>query len=94
MLPEPLSQPDVKNLILHILRKGNVTYSQPHALEQMEKRQISMLDCVNVLRGGAVRPGEYENGSWRYRICTPKMCVVARFESDSELEVVTAWREK
>ena len=53
-----------------------------------------MVDCINVLRGGSVREGEYENGSWRYQVHTPKMCVVIRFESDSILEVVTAWRDK
>jgi hypothetical protein len=49
----------------------------------MKKRRISMVDCVNVLRGGSVREGEYENGSWRHQVCTPKMCVVIRFESDT-----------
>ena len=32
--------------------------------------------------------------SWRYQIHTPKMCVVIRFESETILEVVTAWRVK
>lgn len=94
MLLEPLTPPDAKKLILDILNKGIVTYSQPHAEEQMVKRRISTVDCVNVLRGGVVQNGEYENGSWRYRVCTPKMCVVARFESITILEIVTAWREK
>ena len=92
MNPEPLRPPETKKLILHILKRGNVTYSQPHALDQMKKRKIATLDCVNVLRGGVVEEGEYINGSWRYRVCTPKMCVVVRFESKSELEIVTAWR--
>lgn len=94
MLPEPLDPPHAKKLIREILNKGVVTYSRPHAEEQMIKRRISTVDCVNVLRGGIVQNGEYENGSWRYRVCTPKMCVVARFESKSILEIVTAWREK
>ena len=93
MLPEPLPPSDAKKVILHILKKGAVTYAQPHALERMEQRNISSLDCVNVLRGGMVAPAEFENGSWRYRVHTSRMCVVARFESESELEVVTAWRE-
>jgi hypothetical protein len=60
----------------------------------MKKRRISMVDCINVLRGGSVAEGEFENGSWRYQIRTPKMCVVIRFESDIILVVVTAWRDK
>ena len=94
MLPEPLRPPVVKCLVLQIITAGIVTYSQPHAEEQMKKRRISMVDCINVLRGGAAAEGEYENGSWRYQIHTPKMCVVIRFESETILEVVTAWRVK
>lgn len=93
MLREPLPPPEAKKIIQVILRRGTVTYAQPHALERLVQRNISTLDCVNVLRGGIVAPAEFENGSWRYRIYTPRMCVVARFESEAELEVVTAWRE-
>ena len=94
MLSEPLRPPEAKKIILTILTQGIVTYSQPHAEEQMKKRRISTVDCVNVLRGGVVNEGEYENGSWRYQVRTPKICVVIRFESEEILEVVTAWREK
>ena len=95
MIPEPLRPPEAKKLIREIISKGIVTYSQPHAEDQMHKRGISTVDCVNVLRGGVVAEGEYENGSWRYRVFTPtRMCVVIRFESELMLEVITAWREK
>lgn len=94
MLSEPLRPPVVKNLVLNIISTGIVTFSQPHAEEQMKKRRISIVDCINVLRGGIAKEGEYENGSWRYQIYTPKLCVVIRFESDTFLEVVTAWRVK
>jgi len=40
-----------------------------------------------------VAEGEYENGSWRYRVYTPRICVVVRFESEDILQIVTAWRE-
>ncbi len=93
MLTEPLRPPEAKKLIRWIIGKGIVTYSQPHAEEQMRKRRISTVDCVNVLRGGTVAEGEYENGGWRYRVFTPKMCVVIRFESETLLEIITAWRE-
>jgi len=94
MLPEPLRPPEAKKLIRKILSTGFVTYAQPHAEDRMRQRNISTVDCVNVLRGGAVAEGEMENGSWRYRVYTPRMCVVIRFESESILEVVTAWREQ
>lgn len=52
------------------------------------------MDCCNVLGGGWVEPGEYENGSWRYRVRTARMCFVITFRSEDALVVVTAWREK
>jgi hypothetical protein len=51
-----------------------------------------MVDCVNVIRAGAPRAGEYENGTYRYQIETAKMVVVVAFRSSSHLIVVTAWR--
>lgn len=62
---------------------------------------------MNVLRGGVVREAEWENGSWRYRVETPRMTFVVVFEpdlvtmpgddesvGDIELVVVTGWRNK
>ena len=46
-----------------------------------------------VSRGGIVEPAEFESGSWRYRVRTARMCVVA-FRSETELRIVTAWRFK
>jgi hypothetical protein len=53
---------------------------------------LTTVDCENVLRGGVVRPGEYEHGNWRYRVETSKITVVVAFRSEQELVVVTAWR--
>lgn len=90
---EPLRPPEVKKLIRRIIVNGIVTYAQPHAEMRMKERGITTVDCINVLRGGVSEEGEYENGSWRYRVRTAKICVVVRFESENLLEVVTAWRE-
>lgn len=94
MLAEPLNPPQAKALIRDILENGLVTYAQPHAVDRMRTRQISTLDCENVLYGGVVRGGEFENGSWRYQVHTPKMCVVIRFQEENVLQIVTAWRNK
>ncbi|MBW6512852.1 MAG: DUF4258 domain-containing protein [Desulfuromonadaceae bacterium] len=94
MLPEPLRPTEAKKLIRKILGGGFVTYAQPHAEDRMRQRSITTVDCANVLRGGVVAEGELENGSWRYRVYTPRICIVIRFESETVLEVVTAWREK
>jgi hypothetical protein len=58
----------------------------------MAKDRLSMVDVDNTLRGGWVEPAEYENGSWRYRVCTARIVVVVAFDSDDALTVVTAWR--
>jgi len=93
MLDEPLKLTQAKSLIREILNSGEVIYSKPHAEERLRKWNLTTVDCVNVLRGGAVAEGEYENGSWRYKVYTPRICVVVRFESDNMLQIVTAWRE-
>jgi hypothetical protein len=51
-----------------------------------------MVDVVNVLRGGVVRPGELDRGTWRYQVQTGRLTVVVALRSKDELSVVTAWR--
>lgn len=91
---EPLKPSEARKLIHHILKDGYVTYSRPHAIDRMKEREMDTSDCINILRGGKVREGESENGSWRYRVETPKMAVVVTFVAEDELMIVTAWREK
>lgn len=87
----PLEAATAKRLIRHILEAGTVTPSQ-HALEEMAKDDLTLVDCVNALRGGVVEPPELEKGTWRYRVKTNRICVVVAFRSDQELRIVTAWR--
>lgn len=91
MMREPLSPPAAKKLIRGILKDGRVNFSR-HAREEMAKDKLVEIDAVNVLRGGVVEPGEWENGSWRYRVRTQRIVVVIAFRSESALVVVTAWR--
>lgn len=91
MLPEPLSPPDAKRLILEILQTGTVSFSN-HARREMAKDALTAVDCVNVLRGGVVEPPEWEQGSWRYRVWAGRVTVVVVFRSALALVVVTAWR--
>jgi hypothetical protein len=62
-------------------------------LPAVRKDGLTRVDVVNVLRGGVVKPGEYERGSWRYRIHTIRIWVVVAFNSGTELVIVTAWRK-
>jgi hypothetical protein len=92
-MQEPLRPEAVKRVLREILATGIITYAIPHALERLRQRHISLVDCENVLRGGVVDPGEWENGVWRYRVRTRKIEVMVQFLSMEEVLVVTAWRK-
>jgi hypothetical protein len=83
----------VRRLIRRILEDGAVMWTD-HARDEMEKDELLIPDCVNVLRGGVVHDGEYENGAWRYRVRTQRICVVVELPAAGELVIVTAWRFK
>jgi hypothetical protein len=91
VMDEPLAPEAARRLLRDILRGGRFTYSK-HAKDEMLADDLTTVDCENVIRGGVVRPGEYEHGTWRYRIETSKITVVVAFRSEGELVVVTAWR--
>ena len=91
MLKEPLNPVEARRLIQHILSQGEVTFST-HALDELAKDRLDIVDCRNTLRGGRVEPAELEHGSWRYRVFAPRMAVVVAFRSEQKLIVVTAWR--
>lgn len=88
---EPLKPPDAKKLARSIVENGDVEFSG-HALREMDKDELHSTDCLNLLRGGVFEPPEFINGEWRYRVTTPRICVVASFTSPTRLRVITAWR--
>lgn len=91
---EPLHLDAATALIHRIVRDGAVAWSQ-HALHEIRADDLTTVDCVNVLRGGAVsEPAELINGTWRYRIHTQRINVVVAIRSETELVVVTAWRRR
>jgi hypothetical protein len=90
-MDEPLAPHTAKQLIRQILQTGRFTYKK-HSRGEMLADDLTTVDCENVLRGGVVRPGEYENGTWQYRVETSRVTVVVAFRSKNELVVVTAWR--
>lgn len=90
-MDEPHAPKAAKTLIRQILQAGRFTYSK-HSKEEMLADDLTIVDCENVLRAGVVRPGEYEHGTWRYRVETSRLTVVVAFRSDNELVVVTTWR--
>ncbi|MCL2725699.1 MAG: hypothetical protein FWD69_14815 [Polyangiaceae bacterium] len=102
----PMSAPEAKKLIRRLLQEGTFVVCQ-HGRDEMNKDGLNDVDALNVLRAGAVQEAEWENGGWRYRICTPRMTFVVAFDPEpvskvandvdryeTELVVVTAWRSK
>jgi hypothetical protein len=91
-MEQPFKPNKAKALIRQVLESGVITYSRPHALERLRERNISTVDCENVLRAGKVQEAEYEHGAWRHHVLTVKLAVVIEFLSEQEVLVVTAWR--
>jgi hypothetical protein len=90
---EPLGPERARRLIRGILENGQVTFSG-HSLEALADDDLSTVDAVNVLRAGTVDPADFEKECWRYRVRTRRMVVVVAFRSETEIRIVTAWREK
>lgn len=61
----------------------------------MLERNLSGDDIDNMFRGGTVTSAEWENGSWRYTVGTPRISVVVELDLDErEIVVLTAWRSQ
>ncbi len=88
----PIKAVEARKLLRHILNAGLVTYSQPHAIERLRQRSLTMLDCENVMRAGVVEEAEWSDGGWWHQVRTRKIVVVVEFLSEEEVLVVTAWR--
>ena len=69
-----------------------------HALEELTKDDLTTVDGWNVLKSGDARivdEGEFEKGTYRYRIETNYIMIVVTFQSDGNgLFVVTAWDKR
>lgn len=100
----PLKATDARIYIRRLLEEG-VFVVGDHARREMSKDDLGDQDAINILRAGIVREPEWENGSWRYHVETPRMCFIVTFDpepealpekgddvSEVELVVVTAWR--
>jgi len=88
----PLKAADARQLAREIARLGDVGFTD-HALDEMAKDDLETTDCLNLLRAGVFNPPEWENGEYRYRVETARMCIMIAFESRTALIVVTAWRK-
>lgn len=91
-----LQKEEARKLISKILRHPHYVLFSKHAQEELGKDGLETSDAINVLTSAdskILRDGEFEKGSYRYRVETKKICVVVTFVSDIRLIVVTVWRK-
>ncbi len=89
---EHRSGPEAEKLIREIVRTGTVIYAHPHALDRMEKRNMTTVDCENILRHGRAQEAEWENGKWRHHVLTGRMKLVVQIIDSRTMLIVTAMR--
>lgn len=65
---QPLRAIEARKRLRSILNSGVVTYAQPHALDMIRERKLSIIDCENVMRAGVMQEAEWENGGWRHQV--------------------------
>lgn len=90
---EPIKPKEAKERIMKTLTEGRVVYSRPHGIQRLNERKLSMVDCVNVLRGGIVNEAHREGSSWRYKVSTQNIEVIIKFLPYNRLMIITAWRK-
>ncbi|WP_155893589.1 DUF4258 domain-containing protein [Cystobacter fuscus] len=87
-----LNRNEAMKLVQRCLKEEQVSFSR-HALEELDADDMTTQDAINVLRGGRIETeAEWERGSWRYRVSTPRYVVVVAFRPELNMVVVTAWR--
>ncbi len=75
----------------------NIRFSG-HAIKELNADDLTVTDALNVLKSPDARihqDGEFEKGSYRYRMETTNLVIVVAFSiNGSSLNVVTAWDKR
>lgn len=94
-MDQPLRAQEASRLGKQIIATGIVHVRIPkHAKEELDDDDMDTGDVRNLLKGGVYREAEFVNGAWRHHVDTQRMTLVIEFESETELVVVTAWRNQ
>jgi hypothetical protein len=76
---------------------NNIVFSR-HALQELQADNLTTGDAWNILKSSDSRildEGEFEKGSYRYRLETNFIMVVIAFQSNGQgLVIITAWDKR
>jgi hypothetical protein len=89
--PAVLTPAEARDLFRRIVATGDVEFTG-HAIDELKKDNLATTDCLNVLRGGEVVTTELRFGKIRYCVATKQMTAVVTIVSETELCVITGWR--
>ena len=92
-----LDKAQARKLIAQIVRNNpdNIRFSK-HALIELGNDNLTTSDALNVIKSSHSRilsDGEWEHGSFRYRLETSNIMIVIAFDSPESMVIVTAWRK-
>lgn len=86
-----LKPDEARDLFRSIVADGDVEFTG-HALVELKNDNLLTTDCLNVLRGGEVVGTQIRHGKLRYRVANKQMTAMVAVNSQTELCVITAWR--
>ena len=96
---QKLNRQEARKLISKIVNQHpeNIRFSS-HAIRELLVDELMTTDALNVLKSSDAKihqDGEFENGSFRYRVETTNLLIVVAFTIDgSGINVVTAWDKR
>jgi hypothetical protein len=75
----------------------NIRFSK-HALKELKADGLTTVDALNILKSSNAKinqDGEFEKGSFRYRLETSNLMIVVGFWCDGTgINIITAWDKK
>ena len=86
-----LTAAQAREQLSYVLEHGGFSIpSQGHVRERMEERDITVAQVVSVAEKGRIDgAGEWENGSWRYRVWRGEIGIVVMFVATDKSRVCT-----
>jgi len=93
MLDEPVDAHTLRRILRACLQHGVLRYSS-HARKRMgpSQRDVSEQDVENCLWAGRMGNVDFEKGTWRYTVWTPRLSVVVAIDTETSAIVVTVIR--